>query len=288
MQVKFVAAAFIALAALIVAFLFLPLGPVLHDVLQTGIDIQRDFTRDLAQHLRDVKEGGPSAHSSLVLALGLAFTYGVVHALGPGHGKFVVTTYFMAHERRIGRGVLMGLQIAVMHVISAIVIVLVAHYLAMRAYGRTGDMPALRTASYASIALVGSYMLWRALKSQHSDHDHASCGHDHGHEHGDRGRQGLLSFTVGIAPCSGAVLLLIYAFANDIVPLGILMTVAIAAGMAITMIGLGLFSILARRFVLRQLAKRERASTLRLGPVVELAGACLIILFGVGMTVASL
>ncbi len=255
---------------------------VLHHLFQTGIDIQRDFNRTLAHRLREVKEGG--SPGSLWIALGLAFTYGVVHAIGPGHGKFVVTTYFLSHERRVWRGFLMGGQLAIMHVISAIVIVLLAHYLATRLWGPTGDMPGLRTASYACIALVGFYMLWKAWRAD--DHGHAGCNHAHDHGHNHDGRQGLLSFTIGIAPCSGAVLLLIYCFANDIVWLGLLMTAAIALGMAITMIALGLLAIFARRLVVARIAQEETTS--RLARVVEFGGATLIVLFGLGMTAASM
>jgi ABC-type nickel/cobalt efflux system permease component RcnA len=257
---------------------------LLGSVLQYGIGIQRDFTRNIGHRMRDVRDGGDPA--SLWIALGFAFTYGVAHALGPGHGKFVVTTYFLAHERRPWRGFLMGIQIAVMHVISAIAIVLIAHYLATRFWGPTGDMPVLRSVSYGSIALVGLYMLWKALRStphEHHDHDHGSCGHNHG----DSGKQGLLSFTVGVAPCSGAVLLLIFAFANDLVPLGLLMTAAIAGGMAVTMIGLGLAAIFARRMVIRRLAKSGKTGSGRVGRIVELTGAGLITLFGLAMTVVS-
>ena len=256
--------------------------PYVHDALHYGIELQRSFNRDLAHHLRAAKDGSDPA--ALWLAVGLAFAYGVFHALGPGHGKFVVVTYFLAHQRRVARGFLMGTQIAVMHVVSAIIIVLIAHYLAVHIWGPTGDMPGLRTASYASIALAGFYMMWRALRHhEHDDH----CGHTSHNHGGDEGKQGLLSFTIGIAPCSGAVLLLIYAFANDVVPLGILMVTVIAFGMAITMIGLGLASIMARHFVMQRIEAKRSGATEKLTRIIEIGGATLIILFGLAMTVTS-
>ncbi len=253
-------------------------------VLNYGIELQRSFNRDLAHHLRAAKDG--TDPQALWLAVGLAFTYGVFHALGPGHGKFVVVTYFLAHQRRVWRGFMMGTQIAVLHVISAIVIVLIAHYLATRLWGPTGDMPGLRTASYACIALAGAYMMWRALRRDGHEHSE-SCGHTHGAHTHDGGKQGLLSFTVGIAPCSGAVLLLIYAFANDVVPLGILMVAVIAFGMALTMIALGIASIVARAVVMQRLEARKSGTTERLTRIIEIGGATLIILFGLAMTVTS-
>src|ERR1700722_6225354 len=37
------------------------------------------------------------SHTAIALILGLAFLYGVLHALGPGHGKAVVASYFLAN-----------------------------------------------------------------------------------------------------------------------------------------------------------------------------------------------
>jgi ABC-type nickel/cobalt efflux system permease component RcnA len=253
--------------------------------LQRGLEIQRSFSLSLGHLMHQAKDGGhPEA---LAAAFGLCFLYGVLHALGPGHGKFVVMTYFLSHQRRWARGFLMGTQIAIMHVVSAIAIFLLAHYAAERLYNSsTGDMPALRSFSYGSILAIGLYMLWRATHGGEAGCDH--CGHDHeghNHEHGHE-KQGLLSLAVGVAPCSGAVLLLLFAFANDLVWLGIALTAAIAAGMAITMIALGLASIFARQVMAARLARTGTASAWP--KRIEIGGACLIILFGGAMTLASL
>ena len=68
---------------------------------------------------------------------------------------------------------------------------------------------------------------------------------------GERAREGALSLGVGLVPCTGAVLILLYAMANDILFAGVLLVVAIAAGMALTMGALGVLSIVARNAVAR-------------------------------------
>jgi ABC-type nickel/cobalt efflux system permease component RcnA len=85
------------------------------------LTFQREANRLIATHMRAIRDGESSL--PLVIGAGLAFLYGVVHALGPGHGKLVVVSYFLSREAQIGRGLLMGLQIAVFHVISAMVVV---------------------------------------------------------------------------------------------------------------------------------------------------------------------
>ena len=72
--------------------------------------------------------------------------------------------------------------------------------------------------------------------ARHAGHHHAAG------RGGERVQQGGLSLGVGLVPCTGAVLILLYAMANDILLAGVLLAVAIAAGMAITMGGLGILT----------------------------------------------
>src|SRR5918992_1012099 len=124
---------------------------------------QREANRLIAQHMRAIRDGETSL--PLLIALGLAFTYGVVHALGPGHGKLVVVSYFLSREAQIGRGLWMGLQIATFHVISALVVVMLADLLLRQAFGGApAEVPGVRLASYGLIALIGAWMLVQAFR----------------------------------------------------------------------------------------------------------------------------
>jgi len=49
--------------------------------------------------------------STVLLILLIAFIYGVIHAIGPGHGKFVVFSYFLSDDADIKKGVLLGSMI---------------------------------------------------------------------------------------------------------------------------------------------------------------------------------
>ena len=116
------------------------------------LTFQRESNRLIGAHMRAIRDG-ESAMPLLVGAL-LAFAYGVVHALGPGHGKLVVVSYFLSREARIGRGLLMGLQIAAFHVISAMVVVALADFVLRQAFGGApAEAPGVRLASYGLIAL---------------------------------------------------------------------------------------------------------------------------------------
>jgi nickel/cobalt exporter len=263
------------------------------------LTFQRQANRMIAQHMRAIRDGETSA--PLLIGMLLAFVYGVLHALGPGHGKVVVVSYFLSRDAQIMRGLLMGLQIAMFHVLSAAVVVALADLVLRQAFGSApGEVAGVRLASYGLIALIGVAMTWQALRRSYSrrrgiEVSHSCCDHGHGspldhHGHTHRGRrveQGALSLGVGLVPCTGAVLILLYAIANDILFAGVLLVVAIAAGMAITMSMLGILSVVARHAVARRV-KASGNGPRRFTVAMDYAGALTITALGGGLFWAAL
>lgn len=260
------------------------------------VDFQRTANREIARHLKAIRDG--QGAGPLALGLVLAFLYGAVHAAGPGHGKLVVVGYFLSREARIGRGLAMGAQIAVMHVVSAVIVVGLADLLLRRAFGGTpAEVPAVRIASYALIVGIGLLMLGRAVHRLAAARNPATAGQSHAHPHrhgpgcgcGAHARPaegGLLALAVGLVPCTGSLLVLLYALANDMLATGFLLVAAIALGMAITMGGLGLASVWARGFVLDRMPGGRPA--VLLSGLLELAGAGLVTAVGGLLLVGSL
>ena len=66
------------------------------------IEFQRRANAEIATHMNAIERGESLAAFSL--ALFIAFAYGMVHALGPGHGKFIIISYFMGRDVRVTRG----------------------------------------------------------------------------------------------------------------------------------------------------------------------------------------
>lgn len=243
---------------------------------------QRDTTREMSARLRAIRDG--ETPMALIAGLGLAFLYGVIHAAGPGHGKAVVVGYFLTRQARIARGLLMGLQISIGHVVSAIVIALGADLLFRTVWGTSAaEIRLIQLASYALIALIGIYMLVETFRGRGHHHEHCTMpGHDHshgGHSHGGHRPQSWLSLGVGIVPCTGAILVMLFALANGILLAGFLLVAAIAAGMAVTMAVLGMLAIVARHAMTRWTSRDEGGSWL--GTALEYAGSAAITLIGI-------
>jgi nickel/cobalt exporter len=271
------------------------LQPIRHQIFAW----QRDVNRALNARLVAIKRGEDAG--ALWAGIMFAFLYGVFHALGPGHGKSVVIGYFLGRAARPARGVAMAAWIALSHVVGAVVIVGLAHFFLSRALvSPTNEYLWLRLVSYGAILAIGLYMLWdwwRAGRGRHAHHHHH--GHDHAHAHAhahghscaagdlawaEQGRpmeQRALALVAGFVPCSGAILILLFAMANSLILAGIAMAAAIAFGMGMTLAMMGVCSILLRRQVSLRLPAGggwSRGLAL-LGPLfVILVGATLLLL----------
>jgi nickel/cobalt exporter len=250
---------------------------------------QRFVNRIINTQLAAIKRGDDA--SALWGGLLIAFLYGVFHALGPGHGKTVIAGYFLGHQAGWSRGIAMACWMAISHVLAAIGIVLVVHFILSHSFATPVDeMMWLRFVSYGAIILIGLAMLigtWRGKAVLGCNHDHGTaCAHDHHHDHAHQahdehghhghthtisltGNQSLLAIAAGFVPCSGAILILVFCLTNSLIWQGVVMTLMIAFGMAATLSVIGLGSILLRRQTLGRVSDSERASRLLgyIGPV---------------------
>ena len=126
-----------------------------------------------------------------MLALAAAsLLYGIFHALGPGHGKTIVSTFFLAKEAKLRHSLIAGYLIALVHAISALTIVLALFFI-VRGVFSTGFESASRivqTLSFGAIALIGAVMLVQRIRGKEHSHGHGlpfglGKGHEHEHEH---------------------------------------------------------------------------------------------------------
>ena len=279
-------------------------GGLFEGVVDFLMDFQRRANAEVSFHMNAIERG--ENLGAFLLALAVAFAYGAVHALGPGHGKFVVVSYFLGREARVMRGVVMAVQIAVVHVIAAIVIVWLADLVLRGGFGLgLSDVPGVRAASFLIIVGIGIYMLYQAVRASlraraHRAHGHEhghphghkhshDHGHDHrhGHSHGGRAEGGILALAAGMVPCPGAVLIMLYAVANDMIYPGSLLVAAMSLGIGSSICVLGVGAILARQAAMRVM-ERSGSGTNALRHGMNYAGAALVTLVGLVSFIAFL
>ncbi len=120
------------------------------------------------------------------------------------------------------------------------------------------------------------------------DHDHAHCGHSHGPAPKDLAGPGGLwrglaaIFAMGLRPCSGAILVLVFALAQGLFWAGIAATFVMGLGTAITVSAFALIAIGARKIAARMANARDGRGAMVLRGI-ELAAACLVLVFGIAL-----
>ncbi|MGY5778867.1 nickel/cobalt transporter [Rhizobium sp. LEGMi135b] len=98
--------------------------------------------------------------------IGLSFAYGIFHAAGPGHGKAVISSYMVANEIELKRGIGISFVSALIQGLVAVLVVGVAYFV-LRGSGITMTMAtnAMEITSFLMVILFGSWLLFRKLRA---------------------------------------------------------------------------------------------------------------------------
>jgi ABC-type nickel/cobalt efflux system permease component RcnA len=237
----------------------------------------------------------------LVLLLLVAFGWGALHALSPGHGKAMVAAYLIGTRGTARHAVGLGAIVTVTHTIGVFMLGFVTLLLSQYILPET-LYPWLNLVAGLMVVTVGLGVLrarQRAARAHHH-HDHGHAHHDHHHhhdghhEHGEHGHshdvpdrvtwRGLFGMgtAAGLIPCPSALVVLLGAIAQHQVGLGLVLILAFSLGLATTLTGLGIAVVYAKRVLTRVRLPG------RLVTALPAASAVLIVGVGVVLTAQSI
>lgn len=223
--------------------------------------------------------------------IALSFGYGVFHALGPGHGKAVLSAYVVANRETMRNGAMLSMVSAMLQALVAVLLVAVAAW-ALNLTGQALNQVTrwLEMGSGLMLAGLGSWLVWRhvlsplwqaswsrlagkrhaSMTSHHAHgqphhghhHDHHHYDHHHhdhccGHEHApppdavsgrlDWTRVWSVVLSMGLRPCTGAVLVLVFSLSQGMFYAGVISAFAMGLGTGITVAMLAMGSLLVSR-----------------------------------------
>lgn len=307
---------------------------------------QRAMQSQLAIALQAVRAGDMTAIATLIMA---CFSYGVLHAIGPGHGKVLVTGAAVASRRTAIRMALIGFSASLVQAVSAVLL----------AYGSLGLLKASGSAvignanawlvpiSFVLMALVGVWIVVRGARlvygpaaagmrdilsrqsvsaraiaadgpvavlnrsdhavarsshkhEHHHAHDHP---HDHAHAHDHRHGHtcgagckhmptahetealeswrdvGALILSIGMRPCSGALIVLIISWQLNLYVVGALGAFAMAVGTGLIVGLVALFAAAVRDGGLFRLGAQGEAISMSTYGWIQIAAGVLVIAF---------
>jgi nickel/cobalt exporter len=197
----------------------------------------------------------------------MAFVFGMVHAFMPGHGKSVLVSYHLGRRTRLVEGIATGFLLASTHVGTAIVFVLAGVAVISRSLAVAGRAPAFQILSAALIALLGAYLLLRAIWPPP-------------HRHTRDGR--ILAIATGLVPCPLTTFILTYALARGKLAMGLAAVGGMLVGVIVTVCSFAVGAIVMRQKFLTLLVRAE-GLRFRLGRWMELFGALAVLVLGLAM-----
>ena len=248
--------------------------------------------------------------ASLTL-IGLSFLYGIFHAAGPGHGKVVISTYLLSTGDQLRRGVMLSFSSSLLQGITAISVVTGATWILNYSMRTTQLLiDDVELGSFVLIAAAGCLIIGLRLKNISSrlrrrqaadahiisDDTHEHCGHAPLPAASLNGKAFSVStffsivFSTGLRPCSGAVIVLLFANSLDLFTAGLLSVLAMSLGVALTTSGLAALTVYARHLAERlPLAKAENGQKVRwVSDLLAISGGIVILLFGLSLVFATL
>lgn len=251
-------------------------------LLRAAAAAQRETQDALAGAVRAIRAGQPGAVLGL---LAVSFGYGVLHAVGPGHGKALIGAYGLARRVPV-------LRLSALALVSSLAQAAVAVALV---YGLVALLGLTRQAATGlaegAVPLVGNLMiaglgLWllargvaglrrRAREHHHHHHHGPDCGC--GHAHGPTVEQveqltgwrdaALLVAGIALRPCSGALFLLILTWQLGIGAAGVAGAFAMGLGVALVTVAVAVLAAWAREGTVQRLSGGALARVLPLAEV---------------------
>ena len=240
--------------------------------------VQRRLQRRISSSLEKASSGEDPA--ALLVLTGLAFLYGFIHALGPGHRKTVLLGYFLGEKARPAAGITTGILLALAHAGSALILVGGFSWLAVNSMlvsiNRAEQY--LYPATYGIISLLGIWMLVQGIR-EFRGREHAGSGRSV-----NAGTGGII--LSGLVPCPGASAIMFFSIASGGIWVGIIAVLVMSLGMGIVLAGIGLVSILFRGRIATLINDGNTGRRLEL--VLHMGGGILVAGFGLLLLAGSL
>jgi len=232
---------------------------------------QADLRESLGNYFYSWKES--RSRSLFWGIIGVAFLYGILHAMGPGHRKTVIFSLYLARKAPAWEPAGTGFLLAILHGGSAVVLLLILRGVSGAISGKADNITVyMEGFAYVLLIAVALYLVAGAIKELVRSTNGTKK---------DAMSLGTILLT-GIYPCPGAILVLVLSLTLNITDIGILAVFAMSLGMSIPIIAAGYLAWFGRIGIFLALKSNE-ARLGRISAGVELFGYSVLLLFSVYM-----
>ena len=223
---------------------------------------------DAARIVSGGSEGSGSGEGSLAafwVAVGIAVLFGIVHIIGPGHGKLFTIGYFGSRRANLREGLSLSALVNILDSLSALLLVGIAYGIlsvSLRAAGaEVGRIT--RMVAYAAVTLLAAgHLIGHLRGSRHHHHAHHH-NHHHGRPKGEL-RPWMLALSVGLIPCPVSSAILAWGIVNQATGFAIILVAAVSMGDMIAMTAFSFLIIGGKRGFTALMEKRGFEKGLRI------------------------
>lgn len=190
------------------------------------------------------------------LLLGFSLLYGVIHALGPGHGKSLVAAYFLGNNRSVVKAFGIASMIGVVHTFSAFLLTFVIYFVLntyLSTYFSNLESVTIRISALI-IIFIALYLLYKKLPKKEKKQPIWSTSQPNQHQSscGCSACQSTstdlgIILSAGIVPCPGTITIFVFSLSLGAYFVGFLSAVFMSIGMSIVIFTAALLSIKVRK-----------------------------------------
>lgn len=188
--------------------------------------------------------------------LAFSLIYGVIHALGPGHGKSLVAAYFLGNNRSVVKAFGIASMIGVVHTFSAFLLTFVIYFVLntyLNTYFSNLESVTIRISALI-IIVIALYLLYKKLPKKEKKQPMWSATQLHQHQSscGCSACQSTstdlgIILSAGIVPCPGTITIFVFSLSLGAYFVGFLSAVFMSIGMSIVIFTAALLSIKVRK-----------------------------------------
>lgn len=241
-----------------------------HQFLHTIVGWQYQLNSYISTTIRSLNDESSVSTSLLILAI--AFIYGLVHAIGPGHGKAIVALYFTSNKSDYKKAFKMGYMISIIHAFSALIFTFGIFFILKTMFRKNFNEFSEIAMQISAVMIigVGLYLVYEAYKSRKEKEQRLEKSSK---------SEVAIAFSAGVVPCPGVMTIVLFCIVLGQYTLGILSAIAMSIGMGLTISLAGIFSI--------ALNKKAGGVINKKGYILEIFGGLLVLLLGLFLLIST-
>ncbi len=243
--------------------------------IKKNASFQKEIKDSLATLAQDYNN---TANFKIIFLIFLfAFLYGILHSLGPGHGKVFMFSYILTEKPQILKAITLSYLIALIHAISGLIVALILIFVlneySTSLFSTSNTQIIISRFSYAILIILGLYIVIKTiLKKEHS--------HNINTQKTDRIKLIPFITSIGFVPCPGTIIIVTFLASIGLLSIGIISVIFIVLGMGITISVIGLTSIFFKKLIMKITINKQKSNQY-IYHYISIFGAVLLIIFGV-------